>query len=238
MELNELLSLEWEPRVLAEYDRLKTNWGDGEAERYLQVVYNIDRHPRAVRDLNLVFDPFVEQRSRWHPVVLGKFKVHLKGRSDTQKEYKAGIQHFIMQILHPNQLPMQWKDVEQYFYQEGIALSGCDTLRTWLNELVDQERLKKFCNPYRGNTFLFCNAEFQEQPQVGDRVIELMRRRGSRIGTVVRFRTYRDRNRYPVVNWEYSVRTQKPLACQFESFANPETLVVIERPDPITQKVS
>lgn len=153
------------------------------------------------------------------------------------KQLSAAIDHAILQVLHPHQLPMTWRDLDWIFLQNGFVYQE-KALTTRLGKLVDQGLVQKLRNPYNGNTFVFCSPFFKENVQVGDRVIELMRRRGSRIGTVVRFRTYRDRNRYPVVNWEYSVRTQKPLACQFESFANPETLVVIERPDPITQKVS
>lgn len=234
--LEQLLALEWDSRTLATYESLKTRgevWdesGDAIAERYLRISHQIDRNPRPVRDLEIAVDPFAEQRSTRRPVTINSLVNNQKTNNEFIGDYSRAIDSFLLAVLHPDQLPMTREDIEGELYGSGV-LASYRTLLTWLNRLIDKGLIRKLPNPYKGNRFIYCNAEFCETPQVGDRVIELMRRRGSRIGTVVRFRRYRDGNRYPVVLWEFSVRSNKPLACQFESFANPSSLVVIERPN-------
>lgn len=234
--LEQLLALDWDSRTLENYEHLKTRgeiWdGDGEAiaERYLRICLSIDRNPRPVRDLEIAVDPFAGERSGRSPLPLQALAASLKAnkRSD---EYRQAIESYLLALLHPKQIPLHWRDIEFDLYKSGFEIAGRNSIRNWLDRLEDKGLIRKIANPYRGNQFLYCNSDFRESPQVGDRVIELIRRRGSRIGTVKRFRRYRDGNRYPVVLWEFSVKTQKPLSIQFESFANPDSLVVIERPE-------
>lgn len=232
MNLQELLSLDWDDRILAEYERLKQEYGDREAETYLRISQKINiAGDRKFRELEIVLDPFFEQRSRRNPVRGTKLTGYaLRTRGMQGGEYRKAIEDGILQILHPRQLPMRWINVEHEFFLSGFFVDP-STFQKICGRMVEDERLRRLPNPYRGRTYVYCHPEFQELVQVGDRVVQLTNRKSSRIGTVTRFKTHiQHRRKYPVVLWEHNVKTGKPLSIPFESFAHPSELVILERP--------
>jgi len=86
--------------------------------------------------------------------------------------------------------------------------------------------LHRFLNPYHGRQYVYCANDFQVDPQVGDKVVELIRQRSRRFGTVVEFKLYRlNGKRYPVIQTETS-----------RYFVDPERIIIVEQLEPFAKR--
>lgn len=194
-----LVSLPWSAGVWSMYEHLLQADGRAIALNYLTLQYRLDTDPTMNRVVRL-------------------------GVERLNSRQVKEIAEALTVILHPYQQPLSLNALlsELGYFKLYPSYWSAQHL---LNRLIEDEQLQRYANPFRGNTFVYCSALYKSEPAIGDRVIELIRKRSHRSGIVERFKIYRmDGKLYPVIRWQNGMLT----------FGNPEMLVVIDRPEPFS----
>ena len=200
---NELLALDWIPSVWSTYQRLletETAEDWGAPRRYLELQYRLNTEPRL-------------------PINIAQ----------PHKINRKALIEGLEQILHPYQLPLTVEDllIQLEHYKVQISYTY---LKRICNDLCDADspeyRLHRFHNPYRQQRHVYCSNQFQMQPQLGDKVVELLHKRSRRFGVVVGFKTYRLNGKlYPIIQTE-------TMKC----FVDPQRIIIVERLEPFAQQ--
>ncbi len=202
----ELLQIDWIDSVWAMHNRLRES-GETDAEglaiatQYLQLQHRLNTNPR----------PLVEGNGT--------------GKGHAHKLDVTELEACLEALLHPYQVPLtldhiqqELKDRYRFVICYQLLLRHC----VRLCEVGSQQMgLQRFANPYKRRQHVYCNADFQLKPQIGDKVVELVHMRSRRYGVVTEFQLYRPLGRYfPVI--------QTPT---HKCFVDPGRIMIVERLD-------
>jgi len=142
----------------------------------------------------------------------------------------AALERHLESLLHPYQVPLNLADIQSRLKREYRFEISYDCLLRRCNRLSHPDHvhatLQRFANPYRSQQSVYCSTEFRVRPQLGDKVVELVRMRSRRFGIVVDFKLYRMNGKYyPVIQ----TATQR-------CFVDPERIIIVERLEPFEPK--
>lgn len=173
MKLNERV---WDAGVLTQYQLLVEGHDLATAERYLDVVNEIDTNPEVARQAVIFHQRF-------------------------NRLSKEVVTEAVQEILSPTQVPLCTEALQIQLDKLGLHVAYA-RLRNICNELSDIDLLRKLRDPFRGGRYAYCSYEFTTQPQIGDKVLEFVRSRSRRTGIIVDFKLHRQRKQvYPVALW-------------------------------------
>jgi hypothetical protein len=128
----------------------------------------------------------------------------------------------VLAVFHNYQQPLSAMALQSELRWWGLSVE-CDPVNRAAKRLVEEGELQRFANPFKGNQYVYCSSNYCAKPKLGDRVVELIRKRTHRAGVVERFRVYRMNGQlYPVIRWQNGLLT----------FGNPDMLFVVERSEP------
>ncbi len=204
-----LLQIDWIDSVWQMHDQLRqsaANEAEGLAiaAGYLRLQYKLNTDPRPLIDIS---EP--------------AHKLDVKA-----------LEKYLAALLHPYQVPLNLNDIQvelktRYRFDICYQLLLRHCVR--LSQNGDAHPLlQRFPNPYKQRQHVYCNAEFQVKPQIGDKVMELVHMRSRRLGTVVEFKLYRPHGKYyPVIQTE-----------THQCFVDPGRIIVVERLDFAANKPS
>jgi len=189
--------------VVEMFERLWIDEGLSTAARYLDLQRKLDSGTHAMRSLQFVGEKI--QRKEW------AHKMRLE---------KQLLTDAVLAMLSPSQTPMTPYEIQLKIEADTALVVDYIRIRRVCNGLADLDLLKVVKNPFKPQQNAYCSYEFTSDPQVGDRVLELVRTRSRQVGTVQRFKFHQmAKANMPVVNWDNGQVT----------FANPDHIIILER---------
>jgi hypothetical protein len=167
----------WDAGVILQYQSLLETEDLQTAERYLDVINEIDTNPTVARQA-IIF------RQR---------------RNSLSREV---LVQAVQDLLSPTQTPLSAEAVWIQLCDLIKIEINYPRLRQICNDLADVDLLRKLRDPFRGGRYVYCSYEFTTQPQIGDKVLEFVRSRSRRSGVIVDFKLHQQLNKvFPVAQW-------------------------------------